>query len=460
MQIACSTRALRTLTIMKQPKNNPKKILILGGGFGGLTVAKSIRHPDADLLLLDKQNHHLFQPLLYQVATASLAAPNIAQPLRTIFRDRPEVTTLMAEVQDIDLDEQTVITKTRRIPYDYLVIALGGKTNYFGNDHWEPFAPGLKTLSDAHRIRNQVLEAYERAENCRGNEEEQQRLMTTVIVGAGPTGVEMAGTLAELSKRLFKKDFRNIHPEQSRVVLLDAANRPLVAYSESVSQKARQQLESLGVELVFEAPVMDIREGEVELPNRIIQAGTIVWSAGVEAHKITRKLAVPKGKGERLAVQPDCSLPGYPEVFAIGDIVSLTDVKGQDVPGVAPAAIQMANHVARIIKAELQGKPRTDERPAFKYKDQGSMATIGRSRAVVETGKLNMSGFPAWATWLVIHLVLLMGMRNRLLVLLQWFFAYVRNKPGARILWKPSPGPTVNISDSKDEKTSGDPTGL
>lgn len=418
-------------------KKEKKRVLVLGGGFGGLTLVRSLKSPDTEILLMDKQNHHLFQPLLYQVATASLAAPNIAQPLRSIFRNRPEVETRMDEAMDIDLEAKEVLTKNRRIGYDYLIIALGSRTNYFGNDAWEKHAPGLKTLADAHRIRNRILSAFERAENGGGNPETQKRLMTTVIVGAGPTGVELAGTLAELLKRLFKKDFRNIRPEASRVILVDAVNLPLPAYSETTSRSAQKQLESLGVEVVMGSMVESIRDREVQVGEQTIRAENIIWTAGVAAHAITEKLDLPKGKGGRLQVEPDCSLPGHPEVFAIGDIASLTDANGVTVPGVAPAAIQMAKHVASILEDELKATGTPGKRPAFVYKDKGNLATIGRSRAVAEIGKLHVSGFPAWFLWLAIHLVLLMGMRNRLVVLMQWFFAYVRNKPGARILWKP-----------------------
>ncbi|MCB1121623.1 MAG: NAD(P)/FAD-dependent oxidoreductase [Verrucomicrobiae bacterium] len=414
-----------------------KRLVVLGGGFGGLTLVRSLKSSGCEILLLDKENHHLFQPLLYQVAASALAAPNIAQPLRSIFRNRPEVETRMSEAIDIDLEAREVLTRNRRVGYDYLVIALGSQTNYFGNDTWEKYAIGLKTLADAHRIRNRVLSAFERAENSAGNPKKQKHLMTTVIVGAGPTGVELAGTLAELSKRLFKKDFRNIHPESSRVVLVDAVNLPLPAYSESTSRSAKKQLESLGVELITGSMVKDIRDREIQVGEQIITAENIIWTAGVSAHPITEKMDTPKAKGGRLEVKSDCSLPQHPEVFAIGDIAAMTDANGTKVPGVAPAAMQMAKHVSSILEKELANDGQTSGRPDFVYKDKGNLATIGRSRAVAEIGKLKVSGFPAWFLWLAIHLILLMGMRNRLVVLMQWFFAYVRNKPGARILWNP-----------------------
>lgn len=412
--------------------------MVVGGGFGGLEAVRSIDKRQARITLIDKRNHHLFQPLLYQVATAGLAAPDIAEPLRSIFSKEPNVEVLMEEVQDIDLERKQVVTKRNRVPYDNLVIALGGETNYFGNDHWAEHAPGLKSLADAHRIRNEVLGAYEVAENLPGNSRERRRLLTNVVIGGGPTGVEMAGTLADLAKRYFQRDFRNIDTREARIILLDASERLLPMYSEALSGKARRQLEELGVEVFTGRPVKDIQDRRVILDDAEIEAENIIWAAGVSANKLTQKLDTPKDRGGRILVEPDCSLKGHPEVFAIGDIVSLKDENGVQVPGVAPGATQMAKHVAKIINRELvSGKVDTKERrPAFRYHDKGSMATIGRSRAVAEIKGKEFSGFFAWFLWLAIHLLLLVGMRNRMLVLLRWFYAYARFKPGARIIWR------------------------
>lgn len=412
-----------------------KKVVVLGGGFGGLAFARSIDKERVDVTLIDKRNHHLFQPLLYQVATASLAAPDIAEPLRSLFSKEPHVEVLMEEVEDVDFEKKEVIGQRSRVRYDYLVIALGAQTNYFGNDHWEQHAKGLKSLADAHAIRNDVLCAYERAESLPANSAERKRLMTTVVIGAGPTGVEMAGTLADLAKRYFSCDFRNIDTREARIVLLDAEQRVLSPYSERLSAKAREQLEELGVEVITGVRVKDIQAGKVVLPGGEIEAENIIWTAGVAANSLTQKLDTPKAKGGRIQVEPDCSLAGHSEVFAIGDIVSLKDANGVQVPGVAPGATQMAKHVAKIINRELEGRPYA-ERPAFAYKDKGSMATIGRSRAVADLNGREFSGFVAWFLWLAVHLVLLVGMRNRILVLMRWFYAYIRFKPGARIIWR------------------------
>ncbi|MDQ8204146.1 NAD(P)/FAD-dependent oxidoreductase [Pelagicoccus sp. SDUM812003] len=422
-------------------KYSKPNIVVLGGGFGGLELVRRIDTSRARVTLIDKRNHHLFQPLLYQVATASLAAPDIAEPLRSIFSKDQNVEVLMEEVLDFDLERKQVVTPRNRIGYDYLVVALGGETNYFGNDHWAKYATGLKTLADAHRIRNEVLGAYEVAENLPGNSRERRRLLNSVVIGGGPTGVEMAGTLADLAKRYFQRDFRNIDTREAKITLIDAVDRVLPSYSEGLSAKARKQLEELGVEVITGKKVEDIRDRCVVLEDRELEAENIIWTAGVSANKITQKLDVPKGKGGRLEVEPDCSLPGHRNVFAIGDIVSLKDANGTLVPGVAPAATQMAQHVAKIINreiasAEQKSQPGEGERPAFAYKDKGNMATIGRSRAVAEIKGREFAGFSAWFLWLAVHLVLLVGMRNRMLVLLRWFYAYVRFKPGARIIWR------------------------
>lgn len=419
-----------------------KRILVLGGGFGGLAFAKAMDSSLAEITLVDKQNHHLFQPLLYQVATAGLAAPDIAEPLRTLFAKKDHIQVLMDEVSAIDLDREWVSTPHQSLSYDYLVIALGGSTNYFGNSKWAKHASGLKTLADAHRIRNEVLGAYEMAENLSSDSEDRRRLMTTVVIGGGPTGVEMAGTLAELAHRCFKRDFRKIDPKQARVILVDAVDRVLPMYSERLSEKARQQLEELGVEVLTGKKVEDIRARKAILDDREIEAENIIWTAGVSANPITDRLDVPKVKGGRLKVESDCSLPRFPNAFAVGDIVSLEDTNGIQVPGVAPAAMQMAKHVAKVIEDEIredrEPKESSSRRP-FSYRDRGQMATIGRSRAIAAVAGKEFSGFPAWFAWLAIHLVTLVGMRNRVSVFMKWIYKYVNNKPGARILWRTVP---------------------
>lgn len=410
-------------------------VVVLGGGFGGLTAVRELAGSGAQITLIDRENHHLFQPLLYQVATSALSAPEIAQPLRGILRDHKDVDVLMDTVRAIDLEQQTVRLSRADVSYDYLIIALGGQTNYFGQPEWEQFAPGLKSLGDAHLIRNRLLGAYELAESSPDlSKKEKRRLLTSVIIGAGPTGVEMAGAFAELSKRMLRRDFRHIDPRQSRIVLVDAVDRVLNTFPEPLSDKARRQLESLGVEIITGKMVQNVQSRKVILDDTTIEAENIVWTAGISANPLTEKLEVPKARGGRLAVNPDLSVGDFPHVYAVGDIATLKDATGTPVPGVAPAAMQMARYVARRIRADLVGDSR--EQPPFRYKDKGSLATIGRSRAVAQIGKIRLSGFSAWLTWLSVHLVFLIGMRNRVRVLLQWFLAYVRNKPGARVIWR------------------------
>lgn len=423
--------------------NQPVHVMVLGAGFGGLTFCQSFKHPTARITLIDRQNHHVFQPLLYQVATAGLSAPEIAQPIRSIFRDRPDVEVFLDDVTDIDTAERRVTTANQTFAYDYLVVALGGRTSYFGHPDWEEFAPGLKTLNDAQRIRRELLLAFERAENTT-DAAERQRLMTTVIVGGGPTGVELAGAVAELTHVVLEGDFRRIDPRQARCVLVQSGSRLLNEYPEALSQNARESLEKMGVEVRTDTRVLSITRGCVDIGTEKILAETIIWAAGVAASPLTAKLGTPVDRGGRLKPEPDLSLTGHPEVFLVGDLVSMTDKDGQVVPGIAPAAMQAAKHVARILGDELDGQ--SDARQPFDYWDKGTMATIGRSSAVASFWGLQLTGFPAWMAWLVVHLLFLTGFRNRVAVLLQWMYAYFAFKRGARIitglgLAANSPGP-------------------
>jgi len=415
-----------------------KHIVVLGAGFGGLNFTRKLQHPDARITIVDRQNHHLFQPLLYQVATAGLALPEIAEPVRTIFAKRDDVHVLMDNAEAIDVKNKTVRLTHQTLHYDYLVVGLGMVSSYFGNNEWAKHTIGLKSLSEARRIRQRVLHAFERAEAI---QDESERLMTVVVVGAGPTGVEMAGALSELTKRVFKKDFRSIQPEHSRIILVEAVDRVLTMYSESSSAKAQASLERMGVELHLGKPVEDISEARITFGGETIEAESIIWTAGVEANPLVKDLPVEHNRKGQVPVAADCSIPGHPEVFAIGDIVDLTDPNGVRVPGVSPAAIQMGKYVAKIIRNELDGK--SDPRPVFKYFDKGSMATIGRSSAVAEIGRLKFSGFPAWFLWLAVHLVFLIGFRNRLAVLIQWIYAYIIYRPGARVFEKPDESTVV-----------------
>ena len=410
-------------------------IVVLGAGFGGLTFCQKFRHPAARITLVDRTNHHLFQPLLYQVATAGLSAPEIAQPIRSILSDKPNVTVLMDEAKDFDPAGQRVLLQKGAVSYDYLVLALGGVTSYFGHPAWEQFAPGLKSLEDAVRIRRNVLLAFERAEN-EPNPLEHDRLMTIVVVGGGPTGVELAGAFAELARHVLKRDFRRIDPGQARVVLIEASPAILSHMPSDLSESAVRQLQRLGVQVRTSTQVKSIRQGRVELDGgEVIEAENIIWAAGVSASPLTSKLGVELDRAGRVKVNPDLSLPGHPEVFAIGDMALVLDEQGKPAPGVSPAAMQMAVHVARIIEDELRAPaPGHIVRAPFKYWDKGTMATIGRSAAVAYAGPIKMHGFIAWVAWLFVHLIFLIGFRNKLAVLLQWAYAYCTYKRGARII--------------------------
>lgn len=419
------------------------RVVVLGAGFGGLTFCQNFSFPGAEVTVVDRRNHHLFQPLLYQVAAAGLSAPEIAQPIRSILSPRKHVKVVLDEVRGIDLASRTVALTTTTLPYDYLVLALGGVTSYFGHPEWEPLAPGLKSLEDALRIRSRVLMAFEKAET-EPDPGVRQRLMTIVVVGGGPTGVELAGAFAELTRTVLRSDFRDIDPRQARVILVEAGPRLLAHLSEQSSASAKRQLERLGVEVRTNCPVQTLQKDFVELPEEGIAAANIIWAAGVAAVPLTRQLGVELDRAGRIKVRPDLSLPGYPEVFAIGDLALVLDETGRPVPGVSPAAMQMARHVAHLIKADLV-TPGTASRPAFRYWDKGSMATIGRSAAVAEIKRLKLSGGLAWLVWLGVHLIFLIGFRNKLAVLLQWAYAYCTYKRGARIIVGEAnaPGPTA-----------------
>ncbi len=408
-------------------------VVILGAGFGGLTFARWFPRQLARLTVVDRQNHHLFQPLLYQVAAAGLAGPDIAQPIRSILRDTPDLSVLLAEARAIDLAARKVTLDRGELGYDYLVLAFGGQTSYFGHPEWAHFAPGLKTIDDALRIRRQVLLAFERAET-ESDPARRDALMTIVIVGGGPTGVELAGTFAELARTVLRRDFDHIDPTRARVILVEGGPRVLPTYSERLSASARRQLERLGVEVRNGSLVRAIREGEVELPSGTVRAANIIWAAGVAALPLTRTLGVETDRAGRLQVAPDLSLPGHPEVFALGDIVTLVDRNGTVVPGIAPAAMQMGRHAARVIAADIRAGGSPAARPAFAYWDKGSMATIGRSAAVAHMGRLEFSGWPAWIAWLGVHLIFLIGFRNKLSVFLQWVYSYWTYQRGARII--------------------------
>jgi NADH:ubiquinone reductase (H+-translocating) len=411
------------------PSSSPR-VVILGGGFGGMAAARRLSGATVWITLVDRRNHHLFQPLLYQVATASLAAPSIAAPLRQILRRQRNLTVLLDEVTDIDLAARRVQCAHGVLDYDFLVVATGATHAYFGHDEWERYAPGLKTLDDAFLIRRRVLLAFEHAER-EIDPARRQAWLNFVVVGGGSTGVELAGTLIELARHTLSREFRRSDPRRASVRLIEAGPRLLTAYDPVLSDKARRQLEHLGVEVHTGVAVTDIDAGGVKLGERWLPARTVLWAAGVAASPVGRLLGTALDRAGRVQVLPDLSLPGHPEVFAIGDLAGIAQSNGKPVPGVAPAAKQMGRHVGTVIRARLYG---SDERPPFSYRDDGSLTTIGRLAAVAQFGKLKLSGFLAWSTWLLAHIYFLIGFRNRLVVMLDWAWAYWTHQRHARIV--------------------------
>lgn len=421
----------------------PRRVLIIGAGFGGIACAKALsNHPKFSVTLVERNNHHLFQPLLYQVATSSLAAPDIACSVRQIFRDSRNVTVLMDEIQDLGINGKSATGASgSHYPWDYLVVAVGAKTSFFGNPGWEAHTLGLKTLADAQGVRRQVLASLELAERT-DDPAERQRLMTVAIVGGGPTGVELSGAFVDLVHRSMKGEFRRINTADLRVILIEAGSRLLSPYDEDQSAYTEERLTNLGVEVWTKRMVQEVGHAYLKFKDGDrLEASTIIWAAGIEANPLTQRLSVePADHAGRIAPQRDLSLPGNPDVFIIGDIVRMSDIDGKPVPGVAPAAVQMGQHVAKVLKEELRLEKagfesrKLELRPGFRYFDKGLMAIIGKNAAVVKSGKLRLKGFPAWVAWLLIHILFLVGFRNKLAVLLGWAFAYVRNNPGVRVI--------------------------
>ena len=418
------------------------RVVVVGAGFGGLEAARALARLPVDVVVVDKKNHHTFQPLLYQVATAGISAGEIAAPIRWILRRPKNVEVLMAEVLDFDLRRKTVRLADFELAYDYLVVASGARHSYFGHEEWEPLAPGLKTVEDALEIRRRVLLAFELAEKqaAAGGVPVE---VNFVIVGGGPTGVELAGTLAEIAHRVLRDDFRLIDPKRTRILLLEGGPRILPAYAPELSESAVRQLERLGVEVQTSAMVTGITPGAVWVESQPIPASVILWAAGVAASPLGEKLGAPRDRAGRVRVQADLSIPGHPEVFVIGDLAAFPDEAGQLLPGVAPVAMQQGRHVAKIIAADLQ----SSRRPPFHYVDKGSLATIGRAAAVAQFKRVHISGYFAWLAWLFIHILFLIGFRNRLTVLIQWAWSYFTYQRGARLItgdshlpgWKATP---------------------
>ncbi|OAI53364.1 pyridine nucleotide-disulfide oxidoreductase [Planctomyces sp. SCGC AG-212-M04] len=420
-----------------QPAGGRHRVVILGGGFGGLRAAKSLAGAAVDVTLIDQRNFHLFQPLLYQVATGGLSPANIAAPLRSLVRKQPNCRVILGRAVDFDLSTREVLLEDERVPFDTLIVAAGAKHSYFGKNEWEPLAPGLKTIEDATEIRRRVLSAFERAERV-SSEAERRRLLRFIVVGGGPTGVELAGTLIEIARHTLKKDFRRINPAEAQVVLIEAGPRILAAFDEELSDEAAQALRRLGVEVRARTMVVEVSRGGVTVKEGDLQeslpAATVLWAAGVQGSPIGEALATAAGaerdRAGRLVVQPDFTLPQHPEIFVIGDLSAYRDANGALLPGVAPAAMQAGKYVASVITARLAGAPT----PEFHFKDPGSMATIGRGAAVVKLGNWKFTGYFAWLTWLFVHLLFLVQFQNRLLVLMQWAWSYMTFNRSARLI--------------------------
>ena len=403
-------------------------VVVVGGGFAGLAAARALARAPADVTLVDCKNHHVFQPLLYQVATAGLSPAEIASPIRRILRRQANVRVLLGEVTAIDPAAKRVRLDSGEMSFDFLILAAGVTHSYFGHDAWEAHAPGLKTIEDALEIRRRALLAFEQAEREEDAEVRRQWL-TLAVIGGGPTGVEMAGAFAEIARHSLVRDFRRIDPRAARVILIEAGPRVLPSYPEDLSHRAQAQLEALGVQVLTGTPVTGVDEGSLQLGGERLAARTIVWAAGVQGSPLARSLGTPLDRAGRVIVQPDLSLPGHPSVFVIGDLASL-EQDGRAVPGVAPAALQMGAHAGANLKRALRGEPLAP----FRYWDKGSLATIGRSRAIALIGSLRLSGFIAWLAWLMIHIFFLIGFRNRLVVLIDWAWAYVTYDRGARLI--------------------------
>lgn len=418
----------------QQQQVSGPKVVIVGGGFGGLRAAMALKHAPARIVVVDRANHHLFQPLLYQVATATLSPADIAYPIRSALSRQKNTEVLLAEVTGIDRFARTVrLRGGRSLHFDYLVLATGSQQSYFGHPEWAKVAPGLKDLTMATQVRSRILRAFEMAEQ-EPDATARARLMTFVLVGGGPTGVEMAGAIAELATRVIAADFRRVDPHQARVVLVEGSPRVLANFPENLSQRAEQDLKRMGVIVKTSSPVTALDENGVQAGGMRIESKNVFWTAGVQSSPVGQWLGEATDRGGRVKVTPTLQLPSDPRIFLVGDCASVEDDKGKPLPGLAPVAMQQGQYVAKRILGML-GKNTADTggRP-FHYFDKGNMATIGRSKAVVDMGWIHLSGFAAWVTWLAVHLFFLIGFRNRVLVLLQWAWAYIRFQSGARLI--------------------------
>jgi NADH:quinone reductase (non-electrogenic) len=406
------------------------QVLIIGGGFGGLYAAKALRNAPVRVTVVDRRNHHLFQPMLYQVATAGLNPSDIASPIRSILRGSKNTEVCLAEAAAVDVAARQVrFTDGSTQSYDYLIVATGARHSYFGHDQWEPLAPGLKSLEDALEIRRRVLLAFEHAER-ETDAVRRHAFLTFVVVGGGPTGVEMAGAVAEIRRYALRRDFRHIDPGEATVLLLEGGPRLLSSYPPSLSDEAKHELRRLGVEVRTETLVTDIRPGSVGAAGWVIPTHTVIWAAGNTASPLLKTLGTPLDGAGRTIVEPDCTIPGHPEVFVLGDAAAFNHQEGGTLPGVCPVAIQMGEYAARAIRGDLAGRPR---RP-FRYWDKGQLAVIGRGQAVADIRRLHFGGFVAWLAWIFVHIFFLIGFRNRVMVLLEWAWSYLTYSRGARLI--------------------------
>ena len=411
------------------PTARTPRVVIIGAGFGGLYAARALRRARAEITVIDRRNHHLFQPLLYQVATAGLSPGDIAYPVRAVLSRQKNTRVLLAEARAVDLEARKVVLKDGSLDYDYVIVATGSGDSYFGHDDWERLAPGLKTLEDALEIRRRILYAFELAER-EDDEARRRALLTFVVVGGGPTGVELAGAIAEIARQVMVRDFRAIDPREARVILVEAGPRVLATYPEDLSAKAEASLRKLGVEVWTSSPVTNIENDRVVAGNHEVSAATALWAAGVKASPLAQSLGTKLDPAGRAIVEPDLSLPGHPEAFVIGDLACFLHQTGKPLPGVAPAAIQQGRHAARNILRDLKGKARQP----FHYLDKGTLATIGRAAAVADFGFVKISGFFAWLAYLFVHLFFLIGFRNRFVVMFEWAWAYFTFQRSARLI--------------------------
>ncbi len=410
------------------------RVVIVGAGFGGLEAARGLRHAPVRVTVIDRSNHHLFQPLLYQVATAGLSPAEISAPIRAVLRHQANAEVFLAEVTGVDVAGKRVLLGDEAVPYDYLILATGARHSYFGHDDWEPFAPGLKSIADATHIRRKILLAFEAAER-EDDPARQQALLTFVVIGGGPTGVEMAGAIAELAHMALRRDFRHIDPANARIVLVEAMPRLLGAFPEDLAERVREHLEKLGVTVLTQTPVQEVDAEGIIAGGERIAARTVIWAAGVQASPAGKWLHAATDRQGRVFVQPDLTLPEHPEIFVIGDTAHLEE-DGKPLPGVAQVALQQGRYAAQVIRARVRGLP---DPPPFHYHDKGSMATVGRAYAIVQMPRARFTGFIAWITWLVVHLFFLIDFRNRLMVLFQWAWAYFTYQRSARLIVEDPP---------------------